>query len=86
MGNKRAPDRTMSALIDVAMEGEDTGCFELTFTQRMLGFAATALLGLFSGVLSLVAISLLRIRKFGVLFAIFNCNVSISCLFLAQNT
>jgi hypothetical protein len=72
----------MEGLLDVAMEGDDVGCFELTFTQRMLGFGVTALLGIFSGLLSLVAITLLRVRKFGVLFAIFNCMILSSTGFL----
>jgi hypothetical protein len=72
----------MSGLIDVAIEDQDTDYFNLTFTQRMLGFGVTALLGLFAGCLSMFAIALLRIRKFGILFAIFNAMLLASTGFL----
>lgn len=63
----------MSALLDMSgYESEEGECLDLTFTQRLMGFGATAIIGIFSGVLSLIAISLLRIRKFSLLFAIFN--------------
>jgi hypothetical protein len=72
----------MSALLNVALEGEDEECFKLTWTQKLLGFAATALLGLFSGFLALIAIALLRIRRFGILFSFCNCMILASTGFL----
>lgn len=63
----------MSALLDMTgYENEDGECLDLTFTQRLMGFAATSIIGIFSGILSIIAISLIRIRKFSLLFAIFN--------------
>jgi hypothetical protein len=72
----------MSGLLDVVIEDQNNDYFNLTFTQRMLGFATAAILGLFSGFLSIVAIALLRIRKFGILFSIFNLMLLASTGFL----
>lgn len=63
-------------------ESEDGDCFQLTLSQRILGFIGCALIGMFSGVLSIFAIALLRIRKFSLLFAIFNLMVLSSTGFL----
>ncbi|OHT12578.1 Vesicle transport protein SFT2B [Tritrichomonas foetus] len=56
-------------------DDEQNAYFNLTIKQRIIGFAVTAGLGLFSGILSIFAITLLRIRKFSLLFAI--CNLMI---------
>ena len=66
----------MSALLDFALDGEDSeNTCGLTKTQRFIGFAVTAFLGIFSGFLAIIAIALLRIKKFGILFSI--CNIMI---------
>ena len=66
----------MSALLEFTLDGEDNdNSCGLTATQRLIGFFVTAFLGMFSGFLSLIAIGLLRIRKFGILFAI--CNMMV---------
>ena len=64
----------MSALLDYVLEGnqENDDLCGLTRVQRFIGFAATAVIGMFAGVLSIIAIALLRIRKFGILFTICN--------------
>lgn len=73
----------MSSFFDMSSyESEDGECLDLTFTQRVMGFVATAIIGVFSGILSIVAISLLRIRKFTLLFAIFNMMILSSTGFL----
>jgi hypothetical protein len=74
----------MTSLLDFAYERdeEDQDWLELTFTQRVIGFATTALLGVFSGFLSILAISLFRLRKFGILFSIFNVMIILSTGFL----
>ena len=69
----------MSLLLD---SEEETNCLELTFTQRIMGFAGTAVIGLFSGILSIFAIGLLRIRKFSILFTVFNLMLISSTGFL----
>ena len=76
-------DHQMTSILDFAFQQEqDESCFKLTWSQRMLGFAGTAIIGLFSGILSLIAIGLLRIRKFAILFAICNMMVLSSTGFL----
>ena len=67
----------MSALLDYVLEGnqENDDLCGLTRVQRFIGFAATAVIGMFAGVLSIIAIALLRIRKFGILFTI--CNICV---------
>jgi hypothetical protein len=72
----RSPDYMLKPV-----EPEDD-CFQFTLTQRVLGFATTALIGGFASFLSLIAISVLRVRKFGLLFAIFNLTVILSTGFL----
>lgn len=74
----------MSALLDYVLEGsqENDDLCGLTRVQRFMGFLATALIGMFAGILSIVAIALLRIRKFGILFAICNMCVLSSTGFL----
>ena len=69
----------MSSILDAE---EETNCLDLTFTQRMMGFVGTAVIGVFSGILSIFAIGLLRIRKFSILFAIFNLMLISSTGFL----
>jgi hypothetical protein len=73
---------TMTGLLDMAYRSDDKECFGLTFIQRMIGFAVTTLIGMFSTFLSIVAISLLRIRKFSLLFAICNLMILSSTGFL----
>jgi hypothetical protein len=72
----------MAALLDMAYRNGDQACFELSFTQRMIGFAVTTLIGLFSGFLAVIAIPLLRIRKFSLLFSICNLMILSSTGFL----
>jgi hypothetical protein len=72
----------MESLLDIGVQEGNGEGFELTFLQRMLGFGATAIIGLFSGALSLIAMALLRIRKFTILFAICNCMILSSTGFL----
>lgn len=70
----------MSLLDD--FEQDEGEWFELTLTQRLLGCVGTSVIGIFSGVLSLIAIGLLRIRKFSILFAIFNLMIISSTGFI----
>jgi hypothetical protein len=74
----------MSGLLDYVFtpEEQEDDCFQLSLTQRVIGFASAALIGAFAGFLSLIAISVLRLRKFGLLFGIFNVMVILSTGFL----
>ena len=74
----------MSAILDMFAnyESEEKDCFNLSLTERLIGLLVTATLGIFSGFLSIFAIALLRVRKFCILFAIFNLMTLFSTAFI----
>lgn len=59
----------LTQLTDV-VQTEEPGCFDLTYSERIIGFGICAGCGLLSGILAIVSIFLLNLRKFAVLFTI----------------
>ncbi|EAY00381.1 pRGR, putative [Trichomonas vaginalis G3] len=59
----------LTAAADLAGPQND-GCFTLTYTERLIGFGITGLCGLVAGILSIVAVFILNMRKFVVLFTL----------------
>jgi len=81
-GQVFAPMSFVTGLLDLTMDEDDGGCFELTTTQKIIAFAVCAFFALFSGVFAVISISLLRIRKFSLLFCIMNIMIFSSIGFL----
>ena len=59
----------LNAVAD-ATQPETEGCLHLSYSERMIGAGICALCGLTAGILSIVAIFILNMRKFVVLFTI----------------
>ena len=62
----------VTGLINLTSEQESEKCCGLGWTERIIAFACCSFFALFAGIVSIAAISLLRIRKFAVLFMIMN--------------
>lgn len=50
-------------------ETEDS-CFQLSYSERLIGFGITGICGIFAGILSIVSLFILNLRKFAVLFTL----------------
>lgn len=65
--------KKMAEVLTAAVEmtaPQDDGCFSLTYTERLIGFGITGVCGLVAGILSVVAVFILNMRKFVVLFTL----------------
>ena len=62
----------VTGLINLTSEQESEKCCGLSWTERLIAFACCSFFALFAGIVSIAAISLLRIRKFALLFTIMN--------------
>lgn len=72
----------MGGLIELTNESEGSDCFNLSWMERMIGAAVCGFFSFFAGTVSIMAIALLRIRKFALLFAIMNIMLFLSLGFL----
>ena len=52
------------------MQPDDTGCLHLSYSERIIGFGITAVCAIFAGILSIISLLILNLRKFSVLFTV----------------
>lgn len=60
----------LTTMTDITTTDEGSGCFHLTYSERIIGFGITAACAFFAGILSIVALFILNLRKFSVLFSV----------------
>lgn len=48
----------------------DDSCLHLSYSERLIGFGITGICGIFAGILSIISLFILNLRKFAVLFTL----------------
>lgn len=55
---------------EIVQTDEDAGCFNLSYSERIIGFGICAACAILAGILSIVSLMILNLRKFSVLFTV----------------
>lgn len=73
----------LTQLNEMLPTSEESGCLHLSYGERIIGFGITTVCAILAGILSILALFILNLRKFSVLFTVSTVLFMVAIMLLA---